>query len=186
VAPAVSGWDQAHAWSRSADQMSTARPCIALRRCSIDQRRSIVQEGVCATRKSPHLAHGSASECTPTHNGTMTRASATTALHPMGQPLSHGFIEPGCDRRGRALSCAACSGRVAPGSMAGKLRHNWAECHCGIVNVMNIPDRHLPSEDNWAFRYEVVRPRRGTDCDFSWHVAEFFSHILAVPLRLSL
>src|SRR5215831_8059554 len=23
-------------------------------------------------------------------------------------------------------------------------------------------------------------------CDFSWHVAEFFSHMLAVPLRLSL
>jgi hypothetical protein len=33
---------------------------------------------------------------------------------------------------------------------------NWAECHCGMVNVMNIPDRHLPSEDNRAFRYEVV------------------------------
>jgi len=32
-----------------------------------------------------------------------------------------------------------------------------------MVNVMNIPDRHLPSEDNWAFRYEVVSPRRGTD-----------------------
>jgi hypothetical protein len=29
------------------------------------------------------------------------------------------------------------------------------------------------------------KTRRGT-CDFSWHVAEFFSHILAVLLRLSL
>ena len=23
-------------------------------------------------------------------------------------------------------------------------------CHCGMLNFMNIPDRHLPSEDNWA------------------------------------
>jgi hypothetical protein len=30
------------------------------------------------------------------------------------------------------------------------LQPNWAMCHCGMVNCMNIPDRRLPSEDNWA------------------------------------